>query len=397
MSAAARAASLPPERPPRGPARPHHRHRSSATCARSGSDAGDRVVVFDEHGAEHEVRLERVGAREAEGVVARDPPPGARVAARPGARARAAEGRARWTSSSRRRPSSACSASRPFARRHARRSRARAPSAGDASRSPPRSSRGRTRGADGRRARATRGPGRARRGPGSASSPGRASAQRRSPRSPARADAVDRRRRPRGRLRRRRGRRTRARHGFATVALAPRVLRAETAALVAAALCQHRWGDARPSVSRPTPSASIRARWRAPLRILYVMDPLARVLVDKDTTFAFMLEGAAARPRAVPLRHRGSVRRARRAARPRPPRRGRARRGALPRSARSARAPLDVVRRRLHAQGPALRHGLLLRDPRARAGRPARHARRERPARAPRGEREALRAPLPRA
>src|SRR5690349_22158586 len=28
-----------------------------------------------------------------------------------------------------------------------------------------------------------------------------------------------------------------------------------------------------------------------PLRILYVMDPLARVLVDKDTTFAFMLEG----------------------------------------------------------------------------------------------------------
>ncbi len=28
-----------------------------------------------------------------------------------------------------------------------------------------------------------------------------------------------------------------------------------------------------------------------PLRILYVMDPLARVLIDKDTTFAFMLEG----------------------------------------------------------------------------------------------------------
>src|SRR5262249_56850545 len=27
------------------------------------------------------------------------------------------------------------------------------------------------------------------------------------------------------------------------------------------------------------------------LRILYVMDPLARILVDKDTTFAFMLEG----------------------------------------------------------------------------------------------------------
>src|SRR5262245_1742354 len=27
------------------------------------------------------------------------------------------------------------------------------------------------------------------------------------------------------------------------------------------------------------------------LRILYVMDPLAGVLVDKDTTFAFMLEG----------------------------------------------------------------------------------------------------------
>jgi glutathione synthase len=28
-----------------------------------------------------------------------------------------------------------------------------------------------------------------------------------------------------------------------------------------------------------------------PLRLLYVMDPLARVLIDKDTTFAFMLEG----------------------------------------------------------------------------------------------------------
>src|SRR5437879_11857529 len=28
-----------------------------------------------------------------------------------------------------------------------------------------------------------------------------------------------------------------------------------------------------------------------PLRILYVMDPLARVLIDKDTTFAFMVEG----------------------------------------------------------------------------------------------------------
>ena len=28
-----------------------------------------------------------------------------------------------------------------------------------------------------------------------------------------------------------------------------------------------------------------------PLRILYVMDPMARVLVDKDTTFAFQLEG----------------------------------------------------------------------------------------------------------
>lgn len=31
--------------------------------------------------------------------------------------------------------------------------------------------------------------------------------------------------------------------GFATVALAPRILRAETAAIVTAALCLHRWGD----------------------------------------------------------------------------------------------------------------------------------------------------------
>ena len=32
-------------------------------------------------------------------------------------------------------------------------------------------------------------------------------------------------------------------HGFQSVHLAPRVLRAETAAIAAAALCQHRWGD----------------------------------------------------------------------------------------------------------------------------------------------------------
>jgi 16S rRNA (uracil1498-N3)-methyltransferase len=32
-------------------------------------------------------------------------------------------------------------------------------------------------------------------------------------------------------------------HGFTSVTLAPRVLRAETAAIIAAALCQHRWGD----------------------------------------------------------------------------------------------------------------------------------------------------------
>jgi 16S rRNA (uracil1498-N3)-methyltransferase len=31
--------------------------------------------------------------------------------------------------------------------------------------------------------------------------------------------------------------------GFTTISLAPRILRAETAALTAAALCQHRWGD----------------------------------------------------------------------------------------------------------------------------------------------------------
>ena len=49
-------------------------------------------------------------------------------------------------------------------------------------------------------------------------------------------------RRPRGRLRRRRGRPARA-HGFVPITLGPRVLRAETAALVVAALCQHRWGD----------------------------------------------------------------------------------------------------------------------------------------------------------
>jgi 16S rRNA (uracil1498-N3)-methyltransferase len=32
-------------------------------------------------------------------------------------------------------------------------------------------------------------------------------------------------------------------HGFASITLAPRILRAETAAIVAAVLCQHRWGD----------------------------------------------------------------------------------------------------------------------------------------------------------
>ena len=32
-------------------------------------------------------------------------------------------------------------------------------------------------------------------------------------------------------------------HGFVTFRLAPRILRAETAAVTAVALCQHRWGD----------------------------------------------------------------------------------------------------------------------------------------------------------
>jgi len=32
-------------------------------------------------------------------------------------------------------------------------------------------------------------------------------------------------------------------HGFVTVTLGPRILRAETAAIVAVALCLHRWGD----------------------------------------------------------------------------------------------------------------------------------------------------------
>lgn len=32
-------------------------------------------------------------------------------------------------------------------------------------------------------------------------------------------------------------------HGFVTVTLAPRILRAETAAIAVATLCQHRWGD----------------------------------------------------------------------------------------------------------------------------------------------------------
>jgi 16S rRNA (uracil1498-N3)-methyltransferase len=32
-------------------------------------------------------------------------------------------------------------------------------------------------------------------------------------------------------------------HGFVTIRLAPRILRAETAAVAAVALCQHRWGD----------------------------------------------------------------------------------------------------------------------------------------------------------
>jgi len=40
-------------------------------------------------------------------------------------------------------------------------------------------------------------------------------------------------------------------HDFVTVSLAPRVLRAETAALVAVALCQHRWGDLGGLLSSP--------------------------------------------------------------------------------------------------------------------------------------------------
>ena len=39
-------------------------------------------------------------------------------------------------------------------------------------------------------------------------------------------------------------------HGFVPVTLAPRILRAETAAIVAVALCQHRWGDLSGDASR---------------------------------------------------------------------------------------------------------------------------------------------------
>jgi 16S rRNA (uracil1498-N3)-methyltransferase len=39
--------------------------------------------------------------------------------------------------------------------------------------------------------------------------------------------------------------------GFVTVSLGPRILRAETGAIVAAALCQHRWGDVGRRLSSP--------------------------------------------------------------------------------------------------------------------------------------------------
>ena len=44
------------------------------------------------------------------------------------------------------------------------------------------------------------------------------------------------------------------RHGFVTVGLGPRVLRAETAAIVACAICQHLWGDLGRQAPAPDPT-----------------------------------------------------------------------------------------------------------------------------------------------
>src|SRR5207244_9585646 len=50
-------------------------------------------------------------------------------------------------------------------------------------------------------------------------------------------------------------------------------------------------GDARATSSCRTACPGIASAPVATLRVLYVMDPLAGILVDKDTPFAFMLEG----------------------------------------------------------------------------------------------------------
>ena len=107
------------------------------------------------------------------------------------------------------------------------------------------------------------------------------------------------------------------------------------------------------------------------MKLLFVMDPLARLQIAGDTTFAIMLAAQArghdiwfCEPRHLSLEHAEPV--AARLAGDGPPRRRRS----LPAGA-AGRGAARELRRRADAQGPAVRPRLLLRDAAARAG--ARH------------------------
>ena len=218
--------------------------RSCATCARCASGRATACACSTTRAASTTSSLDRVGAARGDRrrIVASDRPR-ARIAARPGARAGAAEGRqdgpgGREGDRARRAPHRARASPARVGGRGA------TSSAGGASRSPPPSSAAARRVPVDRRAGAARRRSSRQPWPGlrlvawegePARRLGDAAGARRArssslvgPEGGFAADEVA--RRARARLRRR-------------STLGPRILRAETAAIVAAALCQHRWGD----------------------------------------------------------------------------------------------------------------------------------------------------------
>ena len=126
-------------------------------------------------------------------------------------------------------------------------------------------------------------------------------------------------------------------------------------------------------------------------KFAFIMDPLERVLVDKDTTFVFMLEAQFRGHEIYFLGLRDLYARGQQVI-------ARVRQCELTRRGNphykflddGVEYPLETFRRRLHAQGSARRRGLSLRDDAAEPGRRAANLRAQQSGRPARGQRKAL-------